>query len=255
MTGFVIGCDSDDGPPVNGGNGNGGNGEGTRNEEALTRGDSCGRRNLPRYEIRNTCNDVALNVGLRCSSSTTGSFRHYRIEAGGSMPDRLLDCGGTFLFIAYCAAPAVAVPSDGERFTCNDNTGITPTEYVGTPPRPQPRPPLYGSIAFGHLSGGGYTGYTWNFQYGCTRSEARSSALAECRSDGSTDCRSLEFGRGQCAALAHGTRTIPSFGVASRSTRLAAQNAAIAQCRSARGTNCRIATGRSGDAASAGLSS
>ena len=104
----------------------------------------------------------------------------------------------------------------------------------------------YASAAFGHTS----SGYTWNFQYGSTESEARSRALADCRSDGSTDCQSVEFTRGQCAALAVGTSTRPAFGIAAYSTKLAAQNAAIAECRRRQGTNCRIATGNSGHVAS-----
>ena len=109
----------------------------------------------------------------------------------------------------------------------------------------------YGSIGFGHLS----NGYTWNFRYGRTESEARSEALTVCRAAGSTDCQSLEFSRGQCAALAVGTNTRPAMGAASSSSRADAQNRALAQCRRGEGTNCRIGTGDSGQAASACLSS
>ena len=112
----------------------------------------------------------------------------------------------------------------------------------------------YGSVAFGHTS----SGYTWKFQYGRTESEARSRALANCRSRGGRNCDSYEFTRGQCVALAIGTSDLPAMGVAGRSIRggdsgrakLEAQNTAIAQCRRNQGTNCRIATGDSGHVAS-----
>lgn len=103
----------------------------------------------------------------------------------------------------------------------------------------------YGSIGFGPLSRGGYT---WNFQYTFFESDAQSQALAKCRRDGGTACQSLEFGQGQCGALAVSTGTTPVFGVASRSEKLAAQNAAIASCRSEGGANCRIADSGGRDA-------
>ena len=247
VTGFVIGCDSDDTPTVTApsdGSGSGGSGSGgpTRSVESETQGQAC--QMLTNDEIRNTCSSTTLNIGFHCG--TTGQFTHYyRINPGGRMARSPLNCSGQS---APCAAPGVP-PSNNGTYRCYINTGIVPGVYAGTPgtPGPTPQPSsLYGSVGFGHLS----RGYTWNFKYGSTESEARSRALADCRSDGSTDCQSLEFARGQCAALAHGTRTRPSFGVASSSTKLAAQNAAIAECRSARGTNCRIATGDSGHVAS-----
>ena len=219
-----------------------------RSIESENQGQRC-RRSINR-EIRNVCSNVTLNVGFCCG--TSGQLTHYfAIPPGEMMAGRPINCAGT-IWSAPCGAPGVASPVNGQ-FECHINTGITPGPYTGTPTTPITIPPssLWGSVAFGHLS----RGYTWNFKSGSTESEARSSALADCRSDGSTDCQSLEFTRGQCAALAHGTRTIPSFGVSVRSTKLAAQNAAIEQCRIARGTNCRIATGDNGHVASVCLPS
>ena len=271
VIGVVIGCDSDDGPkvtaPAQAPNGGGGGtppetpdtpdttmdpnrGGPTRSVESQTQGVAC--RRLTNDEIINTCSSTTLNVGFHCATGVQFTH-HYRINPGGRMtrlPLMRQDCpGSSSLTSGFCAAPGVAQTTSSTAYSCYINTGIVPVVYAGTPgtPGPTPQPSsLYGSVAFGHLS----SGYTWNFQYGSTTSEARSKSVADCRGDGSTDCQSLEFARGQCAALAHGTSTRPSFGAASRSTKLAAQNAAIAECRSARGTNCRIATGDSGHVAS-----
>lgn len=273
MTGFVVGCDSDDGPTVtppapapsgNGENGNGENGGPTRSEESETEGRRCWGSPTD-TERRNNCSGVTINVGVACSSD--GEFsRHFSVGPGETYRNSGV-CSGSEIS-APCAAPGVARREETGRYACYINTGITPTPYTGTPPTPgTPSTPVpvttplvtptptsastYGSIAYGHLS----RGYVWSIDYGRTASEARSKARNYCSNAGSTDCRSLEFTRGQCAALAHGTSTRPGIGVASGPTRQEAQIAAIAQCRSANGENCRIGTGRSGNPASACLPS
>ena len=212
--------------------------------ESRNLGQRCQR--LTNDAIINDCSGVALNIGARCG--TSGQYTHYfAIPPGERIPRPSLNCSGNF---ASCGAPGVPQSYNG-TYRCYINTGITPVPHPGPPPPPPPPPSLWGSISYGHLS----RGYVWAIRYGRTESEARSSSLAFCRSGGSTDCASLEFQRGQCAALAHGTSTRPAFGIASHSTRIEAQNAAIAQCRIAGGTDCRIGTGDTGRAASACLTS
>ena len=266
VTGFVIGCDSDDGPKMtapapapsgdgengdgNGenGDGNGENGDGnggpTASRESYEGGQRC--KSFSNSEIRNLCN-TALNVAFRCSA--TGQWtHHFRIGPGERMTRNPINCGsGSGSYSAPCLDPGVAQSSgDMHRFSCYINTGIVPSVYTGTQFQPGPSPTptsTYGSIAYGHLSGGGYT---WRLDFGSTISEARSKTLASCRSNGATDCQSGEFGRGQCLALAVGTRDTPSMALGRASTKLAAQNQAIARCRSLEGRNCRIDSGVNG---------
>ncbi len=263
VTGFVIGCDSDDGPKVtapapapsgggeNGdgenGDGNGENGDGnggpTESRESLEGGQRCSSSS--NGEIRNQCN-TALNVAFRCSE--TGQWtHHFRIGPGGRMTRSPINCGGRGAWNAACLDPGVAQSSgDMHQFRCYINTGIVPSVYTGTQSQPGPSPAptsTYGSIAFSHRSGGGYT---WRMDFGSTESEARSKTLASCRSNGGTNCQSREFGRGQCLALAVGTRDTPAWAMGRASTKLAAQNQAIARCRSLGGQNCRIDSGTNG---------
>ena len=162
-----------------------------------------------------------------------------------------INCGGRTVWNAPCLDPGVAQSSgDMHQFRCYINTGIVPSVYTGTQSQPGPSPAPtsnYGSIAYAHRSGGGYT---WNINFGSTASEARSKTLAFCRSEGGTDCSSFEFGRGQCAALAIGTGDTPAMAGGRASTKFAAQNQAIAACRSVGGQSCNIPSGRGGTVAS-----
>ena len=252
VTGFVIGCDSDDTPTVtapsggsgSGGSGSGGSGSGgpTRSVESETQGRAC--QMLTNDEIRNTCSSTTLNVGFRCNPD--GQFTHYyRVRPGGSITRRPLTCSASS---ASCTSPGVPQrEAETGTYACYINTGIVPGVYAGTPSTPGPTPQpssLYGSIAYGHTS----TGYTWRIDFGSTESEARSKTLAFCRSRGGRDCDSYEFTRGHCAALAVGTREMPAMAVGAGLTKLEAQNAAVASCRSTTppGRNCRIESGVNG---------
>ncbi len=258
VTGVVIGCDSDDTPTVTApSGGNGGNGGPTRSVESERDGLRC--RETISSEIRNVCSDITINQRFYCNVAGGHMPRIFSIGPGERMTRRPdIGCMPGILVISdyqACAAPGVPQPTAEGPLGCFINTGITPVRYTGTP---QPSS-QYGSIAYGHTS----SSYTWAFRFGSTASEARSEALAFCRSQGSTDCQSLEFSQGQCAALAVGTSSRPAMGVASRSivggdsarAKLEAQNAAIAQCRSGRGTNCRIDTGEGGTVSSRCLTS
>lgn len=102
----------------------------------------------------------------------------------------------------------------------------------------------YGSIAAGWTTDGRSVGA---LETGSSPSDARSKALAACRSESETNCRSIEYGPGQCgsAAISTDSRTV---GVGTGNSISEAQNRAIAECRSAGGENCRIVTTTSGNA-------
>lgn len=227
----------------------------TRNVESERDGLRC--REATNSEIRNVCNDITINQRFFCNVAGGHMPRIFSIGPGERMTNRPdIGCMPGILAISdyqACAAPGVPQPTAEGPLGCFINTGITPVRYTGTPQ------PLYGSIAFGHTS----SNYAWTIRFGSTRSEAQSQSLAFCRSEGGTNCESLEFTRGQCAALAVGTGQRPAWGMASERiegqdsgrAKLEAQNRAIATCRSHGGTNCRIDTGDEGSVSSMCLTS
>ncbi len=227
--------------------------------ESRTQGRAClGQTN---DELINRCSSTTLNVGFACNTANQFTH-HYRINPGGRMtklPLMRQDCpaGTSGLTTGHCAAPGVAQFSGQGGYVCYINTGIVPVVYTGTPARvisPQPSS-LYGSLAVGRTATGDSIRSRATIRYGRTESEARSNARTWACS-GQDTCRSVEFGRGQCAALATGDSGVGAAqGLATGSTKLEAQNDALATCRSAGGTNCRIATADDGTVFSACLES
>ena len=217
--------------------------------ESRNLGQSCPRSTT--NEIRNTCSGVTLNVGARCG--TSGQFTHYfLIPPGERIPGSPLNCSGSF---AVCGAPGVPQTYNG-TYRCYINTGITPVQHPGTRVTPRSAPPptsLYGSIAVGRDSQGTRRS---SINYGRTRSEARTNARSYACRGTVTVCKSIEFGRGQCAALAVGEGGGEAgAGFAVSNTRQAAQNSALEACRNTGATNCRIATDNDGEAFSSCLTS
>ena len=222
--------------------------------ESRTQGRAClGQTN---DELINRCSSTTLNVGFACNTANQFTH-HYRINPGGRMtklPLMRQDCpaGTSGLTTGHCAAPGVAQISGQGGYVCYINTGIVPVVYTGTPARvisPQPSS-LYGSLAVGRDSESRRS----SIRYGRTVSEARSNARSvACRG---TVCRSVEFGRGQCAALAVGEGGGEAgAGLATGNSKLDAQNSALATCRGTGATNCRIATADDGTVFSACLTS
>lgn len=202
-------------------------------------------------EYRNTCS-TTVNIGFGCSLGTITHY--YRINPGGRITSPLSCRTGPGPFYATCAAPGVPQFQSGTRYRCYINTGITPVVYTGTPTTPTtPQPSsLYGSIAVGRDSQGRRS----SISYGRTRSEARTNARSYACRGTVTVCKSIEFGRGQCAALAVGEGGGEAgAGFAVSNTRQAAQNSALEACRNTGATNCRIATDNDGEAFSSCLTS
>ena len=121
VTGFVIGCDSDDGPKVTAPSGGSGSGTPTRNMTA----EQQGRDGLEETEngtmIRNK-GTVALNVRFNYDEP-----RHYRLNADTAMPSDPASAGSAPARVA-CGVPATG-RANGQ---CFDNDGVmAPEPYSG----------------------------------------------------------------------------------------------------------------------------
>lgn len=244
VTGLVIGCDSDDTPTVTAPSG-APTPNGTETYGCAVRGNgycqefviggSSAHRRTEIDEAKETC----ASIGGQDVASCTPAYESC-IPDSGPLAEvwraRQAARQGDIMRLVRIWQGTEAE----ERFR-----GVRNIHCAGTPqPTPQPSSQQWGSIAYGHTS----SSYTWRIDYGSTASEARSKTLAFCRARGGTDCDSYEFTRGQCAALAVGTRERPAMAVGSGLTKLAAQNAAVASCRSTTppGQNCRIDSGVNG---------
>lgn len=258
VIGLVIGCDSDDGPKVTAPseapttpappdptvdpNGTETYGCAVRRNgycQEFVVGGSSAHRRAQIDEAKETC----AELGGQSVASCTPVYESCILSSGplAAFWSSRTEAGDIIRFVRIWQGTEAE-----ERFR-----GVRNIHCSGTPqPTPQPSSQQWGSIAVSHTS----SSYTWSIRFGRTESEARSETLAVCRSRGGTSCRSFEFTRGQCGALAVGTRQKPAWGTAVRniggqdsgSAKLATQNAAIANCRSAGGTNCRIDTGVNG---------
>ena len=144
VTGFVIGCDSDDGPTVTAPNGGNGGTTPTRNMTAEQQGREGLEETAGGRAIRNT-GEVALNVRFNYNGAASGSgsgagirsthttARHYRLDRGATMPSDPAQTGTAPTRFA-CGVPATA-RANGQCFD-NDRSEIqsAPTSYTSAAP-------------------------------------------------------------------------------------------------------------------------
>ena len=140
--------------------------------------------------------------------------------------------------LAGTSARAQDVPVPGMEDSCIENLGYVACENMGKPPSAQHLVVIHFAalaISPSTLTAGAAHGAN-------SQSEAEQTALQNCRRNGATDCKILQWAQNSCVSLAVNYPTKQYGFSGTTNNRNAAAEEALAQCRATGGKSCVVIT-------------